>query len=303
MSEIIQLLVYGIQLGSTYALLALGYSMVYGIVKMINMAHGDFLMVGALIAIFCTKLITAFSGIKSAFPLGLIALIAISSMLLTGILGVVTERIAYRPLRSKPSSCLISALGVDLFIQNILRVTPAVGPKPRKFPNLFGTAKFEIGNVSITNVQVIVILVAFVIMIGLHLLVEKTKSGRQMHAVSLDKDASCLMGINVDRTISLTFFIGASLAGIGGILYGSVYPLIDIYIGSWLGTKAFIAAILGGIGDLRGAMLGGILMGIIEIFAMSVNSDLGYGAVFVVLICVLLFKPAGLLGKPTVEKV
>ena len=303
MSQFIQLFIYGLQLGSTYALLALGYSMVYGIVKMINMAHGDFLMIGAMSAIFMVQALKKSMDLSGGMPLSLILVVALGSMAITGLLGVITEFIAYKPLRSRPSSCLISALGVDLFIQNILRVWPAIGPTPRKFPDLFQTTRFDINGISFSNVQIIVIAVALVIMILLHLLVEKTKIGRQMRAVSLDKDASSLMGINVNRTISLTFFIGASLAAVGGILYGSVYPLVDIYVGSWLGTKAFIAAILGGIGDLRGAMLGGVLMGIIEIFAMSVNSDLGYGAVFAVLICVLLFKPAGILGKTQIEKV
>ena len=193
MSQFVQLLIYGLQLGSTYALLALGYSMVYGIVKMINMAHGDFLMIGALSAIFITQALEQNLDLSGGLSIGLILLIALGSMLITGVLGVITEFIAYKPLRSRPSSCLISALGVDLFIQNILRVWPAVGPTPRKFPDLFETTRFDIGGISFSNVQVIVILVALVIMVCLHLLVEKSKIGREMRAVSLDKDASSLM--------------------------------------------------------------------------------------------------------------
>ena len=280
-------------------MLALGYTMVYGIIGLINFAHGDFLMVGAFIAFFA---VMALGGT----PLSIIAvaLIIIGSMILTGLLGVLTERIAYKPLRKKPRlSALITAIGVSIILENFPRAIPFIGPAPRPFPALFPMAEYNYGGVATNSVQLLMILLSVLLMIGLQYIVTKTKIGRQMRAVCFDKDAAALMGINVNTVISITFFIGGALAAAGGIFYASIYPMIDVYMGIWLGTKAFIAAVLGGIGDIRGAMVGGMIMGIAEVLATSLNSDLGYGVGFVILIFILLFKPAGIMGKFTVEKV
>lgn len=295
---IIQLLVYGLQLGSVYALLAIGYTMVYGIVNMINFAHGDFLMIGAFAAYF----------ILAAFPelpvMPVIILVIIAAAVITGMLGVLTERVAYRPLRDKARlSALITAIGVSMFIENFLRAIPWVGPDPRSFPQIFPLVTYRIGEAQITSLQILMILTSAALMVALHFFTTKTHPGKQMRAVSQDRDASYLMGINVNFIISLTFFVGAFMAAVSGVLYSCIYPMINVYMGSWLGTKSFICAVMGGIGDIRGAMLGGFLLGIIEILATYINADLGYGIAFVLLIVVLLFRPQGIVGKKTTEKV
>jgi len=298
-----QFLVYGIQLGSVYALLALGYSMVYGIVGMINMAHGDFLMIGALSTVFIAM---AFSGsiIDGSYPIYIVITIMLISILFTGILGATVEKIAYKPLRNRPRmSSLITAVGVSMFLQNFPRALPAIGPQPRPFPQLFPFIQFNLGRVIVTSTQLILIVVSIILMIIMDSVVQKTKIGAQMRAVSYDKEASLLMGIDINRVISFTFFIGAALAAASGIFYASTYPQVDVYMGSWLGTKSFIAAVIGGIGNIRGAILGGFILGITEILATSINSNLGYGIGFVILIIILLVKPAGLLGKPEIDKV
>ncbi|HWR62122.1 MAG TPA: branched-chain amino acid ABC transporter permease [Clostridia bacterium] len=299
MTTILQLVMYGLQLGSIYALIALGYTMVYGIIGLINFAHGDFLMVGAFIVFFLAK---AMGG--GTLSYAVVAMIIIAGMILTGLLGVATERIAYKPLRKKPRlSALITAIGVSMFLENFPRALPFIGPAPRPFPSLFPLNNYNILGVGTNSVQILMITFSILLMIGLHYITTKTKVGNQMRAVQFDKDAAALMGINVNNTISVTFFIGAALAAAGGVFYASIYPMIDVYMGIWLGTKAFVAAVLGGIGDIRGAMLGGFIMGIAEVLATAVNSDLGYGAGFVILILILLFKPAGIMGKFTIEKV
>lgn len=299
MITILQLTMYGLQLGSIYALIALGYTMVYGIIGLINFAHGDFLMVGAFLTFFLAKAMGG--GTLSYF---VVALIIITAMIVTGLLGVATERIAYKPLRKKPRlSALITAIGVSMFLENFPRALPFIGPAPRPFPSLFPMVNYNFGGVGTNSVQILMITFSIILMIGLHYITTKTKVGSQMRAVQFDKDAAALMGINVNNTISITFFIGAALAAAGGVFYSSIYPMIDVYMGIWLGTKAFVAAVLGGIGDIRGAMLGGFIMGIAEVLATAINSDLGYGAGFVILIFILLFKPAGIMGKFTIEKV
>lgn len=299
MSTIVQLLVFGIQLGSVYALLALGYTMVYGIVGMINFAHGDFLMVGAYTAFFISSAIG-----PSPYSVPIVVLVIFASMIVSGILGVVTERIAYKPLRNRPRlTSLITAVGVSMFIENLARAIPFIGPTPRPFPSLFPKHQFQILGVNLNTVQLYMVGISAALMVALQLFINRTAVGRQMRAISQDKEAASLMGINVNRTISITFLVGATLAAASGILYSSVYPVIDVYMGAWLGNKAFISAVLGGIGDVRGAMLGGLIMGIAEVLGTSVNSDFGYGICFVILIIILLFRPAGLLGKNVIEKV
>ena len=303
MTTFFQLFVYGLQLGSVYALLALGYTMVYGIVGMINFAHGDFLMIGALSTVF---LAMAFIGVTAGTSFSAIQVVAIVliAMLGTGILGVLVEAIAYKPLRNRPRmTALITAVGVSMFLQNFPRALPFIGPNPRPFPRLIPLVKFNLGGVTVTSTQLVMLVLSIVFMILLYVIVNKTNIGAQMRAVSMDKDAALLMGININVIISMTFFIGAALAASSGIFYASIYPQVDVYMGGWLGTKSFIAAVLGGIGDIRGAMLGGFILGISEIFATSINSNFGYMIGFIVLILILLFKPAGLLGKFSVEKV
>ena len=299
MSRIVQLLIFGLQLGGIYALLALGYNMVYGIVGMINFAHGDFLMVGAYAAFF---LAAAIGG--TSYSAGTVILIILLSMVISGLLGVITERIAYKPLRNRPRlMSLITAVAVSMFIENLFRAIPFIGPTPRAFPSFFPLQSYTFLGAEITSIQIAIIGLAALLMVILYLFIMRSPVGRQMRAISMDREASVLVGINVDKVISITFLIGASLAAASGIFYSSIYPIIDVYMGSWLGNKAFIAAVLGGIGDVRGAMLGGLIMGITEVMGTAINSDLGYGICFLILILIMLLKPAGLLGKNTVEKV
>jgi branched-chain amino acid transport system permease protein len=284
---------YGLQLGSIYALIALGYTMVYGTIGLINFAHGDLLMVGAFVGFFAVKL----------FNTNFLVTIIVA-MIVTGLIGAGIERIAYKPLRKKPRlTALITAIGVSIFLENFPRTLPFIGPQPRPFPSLITLVKYNIAGVETSSVQLLMIAFSFILMAGLQYIMTATKFGRQIKAVCFDKDAASLMGINVNKVISITFFIGAALAAAGGIFYATTYPIIDVYMGIWLGTKAFIAAVLGGIGDIRGAMIGGIIMGVAEVLATSVNSDFGYGIGFVILILILLFKPAGIMGKFTIEKV
>lgn len=303
MSTIFQLLVYGLQLGSVYALLALGYSMVYGTVRMINMAHGDFLMIGAMGTYFLAQAFVGYQagGVYSA--LAVVAMILIA-MIGSGLIGVATEAIAYRPVRGKSGlTTMITALGVSMFMENFPRVIPFIGPTPRAFPTLFPSIQYNIGGITIRSTQLFLIGLSVILMLVLLFIVNKTNLGRKMRAVSMDKDAAALMGINVNRIISITFFIGAALAAASGIFYASVYPQVQITMGSWLGQKAFIAAVIGGIGDIRGAVIGGYIMGITEIYATAINSGLGYAVAFLILIIILLVKPAGIMGKITIEKV
>ena len=293
MSQFFQLLIYGIQIGAVYALVALGYTMVYGIVDLINFAHGDFLMLGAYTAFFTCM----FMGNHFIICL-------LMSMLVAGVIGIITDRIAYKPMRNQPKlSALITALGVSTFIQNFCRALPFIGPIPKAFPTLIESKNIAIGDITITTTQILLIVLALALMLGLNFIVNRTKVGRGMRSVSMDRDASALMGININRTIAITFFIGAALAGAGGVFYGIMYPALEVSIGSFLGNKAFIAAVVGGIGSIKGAMWGGMIMGVIEVFATNINADLGFGVAYLVLIIFLLFKPAGLFGKLVTEKV
>lgn len=303
MSTFLQYLIYGLQLGSVYALLALGYTMVYGIVGMINFAHGDFLMIGALGTYFIAQIFTRFQ-VNSTFPMLIVGVIIIIAMLMTGSIATGVEAIAYRPLRNKPRMiALITAVGVSMFLENFPRALSFIGPNPRSFPTLFSTNRFSLAGASVSVTQIIMISLAAVMMVALYFLVNRSKVGNQMRAVSMDKDAAALMGINVNRVISITFFIGGALAAVSGICYASAYPQVDVYMGSWLGNMSFIAAVLGGIGDIRGAMLGGFILGVAQIFATAINSTLGYAVGFIILIVILLFKPAGIMGKLVMEKV
>lgn len=292
-TTIIQLFIYGLQLGSVYALVALGYTMVYGIVRLINSAHGDYLMLGAFTAFY----VAMFNGN------GLIGSL-LGAMVFSGLIAILSDLLAFKPIREQPKfSSLVTAMGVSLFIQNFSRAIPVIGPIPKGFPTLIKNNLINIGNVTVSSTQILMIAIAFVLLTILQIIVKKTKIGRAMRAVSLDRDASALMGVNINKTISTTFFIGGCLAGAGGVFYGIMYPTIEVSIGSLLGNKAFIAAVIGGIGNLTGAMVGGIMMGLIEIFATSINADVGFGVFYLILIIILIFKPAGLFGKVVKEKV
>ena len=287
-------LISGISLGSVYAIIALGYTMVYGIAKMLNFAHGDVIMVGAYVCFFAT----------SSFGLPPLLGVILAMVVCTA-LGVVIVRLAYKPLRQATSlAVLITAIGMSYFLQNAAQLLWTSNPKI--FTSVVGTGKQELfgGELSISHVTIVTIVACVIIMIALTLFTSKTKMGKAMRACSEDKSAAQLMGINVNTTISVTFAIGSALAAIAGVLLCSAYPTLMPTTGSMPGIKAFTAAVFGGIGSIPGAMLGGILLGIIEIFAKAyISTQLSDAIVFAVLIVVLLVKPAGLLGKLTREKV
>jgi len=295
MEYLIQQLINGIQLGTMYALLALGYTMVYGIIRLINFAHADIFMIGVYVALFTA------TKYRVPFPL-----VIIISMIVCAVLGVVIEKLAYKPLRYKPRlSALITALGVSLFLENFCALPFVFGPDFRKFPELIPVRNYTVwNNVTVSNIFLINLAVVAVLLFGLFYLVHHTMIGKKMRAVSFDKPTASLMGINVDRTISFTFLIGTALAGASGVLHGMTYGLAQSpALGIWPGWKAFIAAVIGGIGNIPGAVVGSYLMGISEVYATSINSNLGFGIAFAILILVLIVKPTGLLGKKTQEKV
>ncbi len=287
-------LINGISLGSVYAIIALGYTMVYGIAKMLNFAHGDVIMVGAYIS-FCATSYLHLPPIVSV----------LIAMIVCTILGIVIEGLAYKPLRKASSlAVLITAIGVSYFLQNAALLI--WGSAPKTFTSIVPIDSFALfgGKLIITPESIITVLSCIVIMIALTLFTRKSKMGKAMRAVSEDKDAAELMGINVNVTISLTFAIGSALAAIAGVLLCSAYPVLIPTTGSMPGIKAFTAAVFGGIGSIPGAMIGGILLGIIEIFSKSyISTNLSDAIVFAVLIIVLLVKPTGLLGKKITEKV
>lgn len=287
-------LINGISLGSVYAIIALGYTMVYGIAKMLNFAHGDVIMIG------CYVVFTTMSGLQFN-PL----LSVLISVVVCTVLGITIEKVAYKPLRkASPLAVLITAIGVSYLLQNAALLV--FGADTKSFSSIITlpALKFADGRLVISSVAVVTVVTCIIIMAGLMLFIRKTKAGRAMLAVSEDKDAAQLMGINVNGTISLTFAIGSGLAAIAGVLLCSAYPTLTPYIGSMPGIKAFTAAVFGGIGSVPGAFIGGILLGIIEVLGRAyISSQLSDAIVFAVLIIVLLVKPTGILGKPIHEKV
>jgi len=282
----------GLSLGSIYAIIALGYTMVYGIAKMLNFAHGDVIMVGAYVS---------FVSIYSLGTPPILALLI--SMCVCTILGVVIERLAYRPLRSAASlAVLITAIGVSYLLQNVALLIWTSNTKV--FPSIVSIGSLRIGSLTVTGETIVSIITCIVIMIGLTTFTAKTKTGKAMRAVSENRQAAELMGISVNRTISVTFAIGSALAAVAGVLYCSMYPVLVPTTGSIPGIKAFTAAVLGGIGSIPGTLVGGLLLGIIEIFGRAyISQDLSDAIVFAVLIIILLVKPNGLLGKKVTEKV
>ncbi len=291
-SQFLMQLVNGINAGSIYALIALGYTMVYGIAKLINFAHGDIIMVGAYVCLFAI----------SSFNLP-VWLAIILSIIVCALLGIVVEKVAYKPLRSASRiSLLITAIGVSYFLQSLFQLLFSANPRP--FPTIINLPALTIGSISISAPYYITFIVSVILMSVLHLFVQKTKVGKAMRAVSEDSQAAQLMGINIDKTISITFAVGSALAAVAGILYCSSYPMVNPYLGSLPGIKAFIAAVLGGIGSIPGAVLGGFILGIIEALTKAyISSQLSDAIVFTVLIIMLVFKPSGILGKNVKEKV
>jgi len=292
--DFLQYSINGISIGAVYAIIALGYTMVYGIAKMLNFAHGDVIMVGAYIS-FC---VTNYLGLPqlAAIPV---------SMIVCMILGIAIEALAYRPLRGAPSlAVLITAIGVSYFLQNAAQLI--WGSAPKNFTSIISFAPIKLfdGQLTITGEVIVTILTSVLIMVALTLFTGKTKMGKAMRAVSEDRDAALLMGIPVNRTISVTFAIGSALAAIAGILLCSTVPTLQPTTGSMPGIRAFTAAVFGGIGSIPGAMLGGVLLGIIETFSkVYLSTQFSDAIVFFVLILVLLIKPSGLLGKTVQEKV
>jgi branched-chain amino acid transport system permease protein len=290
---ILQQCINGLQLGAVYALIALGYTMVYGVLRLINFAHGDIFMLGAFIAYY---LISKFN-----IPIYFVFVI---TMLLTGCAGYIIEKVAYKPLRGAPKiSLLITAVGVSLFLEYFLSLNAIFTPNYIGFPRPFEVVSYDLSIFTITNVQILIFAITGVSLALLYTLVYKTKQGKAMRAVSYDQEVASLMGIDIDRTISFTFIVGASLAGVGGILYGVAYPQINVFMGVMPGIKSFVAAVLGGIGIIHGAVLGGFIIGMSEVFVSAfLSSTFRDGVIFVILFLVLLFKPSGIFGK-RIEKV
>ena len=287
-------LISGISLGSVYAIIALGYTMVYGIAKMLNFAHGDVIMVGAYVVFYSTA-----AGMP-AIPAVLL------SVVICTVLGMAIEAVAYRPLRSaaSPLAVLITAIGVSYLLQNLALLFWSSNTKSFTSVVKLPALKLAGGALNISSETIVTITACILIVVGLTLFINKTKPGQAMLAVSEDKGAAQLMGINVNATIALTFAIGSGLAAIAGVLLCSAYPSLTPYTGAMPGIKAFVAAVFGGIGSIPGAMIGGILLGIIEIFGKAyISSQMADAIVFAVLIVVLLVKPTGLLGKQIQEKV
>ena len=304
MEYFVQQLIIGVTLGSTYGLIAIGYTMVYGIIGMINFAHGDVFMVGGFIVLTAFLALIAIG--VTAIPLALF-LVLLIAMALTALYGWTVERIAYRPLRhSYRLAPLISAIGMSIILQNYVQV--AQDARVKSLPPLIegGYTLFQGANfdVRLSNVQLIIVAATVALMAGFSFMVAKTRLGRDMRACEQDLKMASLLGVDIDRTISLTFVLGAALASVAGITYLLYYGAIDFYIGFVAGVKAFTAAVLGGIGSLPGAMLGGLLIGLIETF-WSAYFSIEYKdvAAFSVLIVVLIFMPTGILGRPEVEKV
>ncbi|MCJ7824604.1 MAG: branched-chain amino acid ABC transporter permease [Anaerolineales bacterium] len=294
-----QQLVNALQLGSAYALLAVGYTMVYGVLRLINFAHADIFMLGAYMGFFAFNVLGLASGV-GAFIIS-VAL----AMIGAAILAVGIERIAYRPLRKAPRlSAMITAIGVSLFLEHGSRAVPFIGPAFRRYPDIIPRTRFEIGGVYLTGAVTVVLITSIILMIVLSYIVSRTMMGKAMRASSYDKEATLLMGIDLNRIISFTFAIGAAEAGAAGVMWALVYPMIDPYMGLMPGIKAFVAAVVGGIGSVPGALIGGYLLGAVETATAAFLPSMYRDALaFSILVIVLVFKPTGLFGVGVVEKV
>ena len=299
----VQQVLNALQVGSVYALIALGYTMVYGILTMINFAHGDIFMVSTYLAFFvATGLLGAALGLH---PLVVFVVTLTAAMFGTALLAVIIERLAYKPLRTAPRiSAVITALGVGLFLENFMVAFKPVGPAPRFLPPLLPAVNYVIEGVTVSTIQIVIIVVSLLVMWLLDTIVRKTMVGVAMRAISWDKTVVPLMGVPVDRIISMTFALGAAIAGVGGTLYGMAYTM-DPYMGIRIGWWAFISAVVGGIGNIRGAMIGGYILGFVEIFTPVFLPASTYRdfVAFSLLLVLLIFRPTGILGRPVTMKV
>ncbi len=301
MDAVIQQTINGLIIGSFYALIALGYSMVFGVIKLLNFAHGDIYMTGAFVGLAVLGLVgnllgTGWLGVTCAL---------LASMVIVGLLGVVIERVAYRPMRNAPRlSILITALAVAMVLNGaVLALTDG---RFEAFSTDLGYDGFDVGDVTVTHTQLVLVAMAVTVMAALQLFITRTMYGKAMRAVAIDAAASRLMGINVDRVISLTFFIGSALAAVGGVMAGAYYGSVNFFMGFIMGLKAFTAAVIGGIGSIPGAMLGGLVLGLLESFGSSlpfISSAWRDVLVFGTLIAFLVLKPTGILGRPVVDRV
>ena len=298
MNTFFQTLIVGLRLGSIYALVALGYTMVYGIIRLINFAHGDFIMVGGYTMIFTVPV---------ALRLGLPAWVAVlAAVVVCSLVGIGTELIAYRPVRKKGTNmtALITAIAMSLFLENLAQAIPSIGPNPKVASQIFKAGGIHIGSVTMEYTTIITLVLSAVVMLILYAFTQKTRLGRAMRCVSEDKAAATLMGINVNSTILLTFGIGSGLAAVAALMYMAQYPKVYTTMGSLLGLKAFVSAVLGGIGIVPGAVLGGIVIGLVESFTTTyISSSMADTFVFLILIVVLIINPAGIMGKNVGEKV
>lgn len=286
-------LLNGLTLGSTYALIALGYTMVYGIVQLINFAHGEVYMIGAFVGLFLVTVLGA----------NIIVALA-GAMIFCMLVGMLIERVAYRPLRGKSSrlSALISAIGVSIFLSTLLALL--AGTNTKSYPNVINSRTFDLGFADVSLLQIIILVLSALLMVGLQIMIRKTRIGKAMRASSQDLDASYLMGINVNRVISFTFAIGSALAAAGGVMVGIYYNAVWPYMGMMAGLKAFAAAVLGGIGSIPGAMVGGLTLGVLEIMGVAyLPSSYKDAIAFGILILVLLIRPQGLMGQKITKKV
>jgi branched-chain amino acid transport system permease protein len=303
MSEFLQQLLNGLSLGAIYALIALGYTMVYGVLRFINFAHGDVFMLGAFAGYFLAP------KVAQVFPPGSIAgalVVLVTVMAICAGIGASIEYLAYRPLRRRPKlTVLITAIGVSLFIEFTCQHRLVFGASPRTFPELLANKTLHLGGLTLNTNQLVVIALTALLLGGLSFVVQRTKVGTAMRAVAFNEQAAALMGVNINRIITFTFALGSALAGAGGILFAMTYTKIEPLMGVQTGLKAFVAAVVGGIGNLPGAALGGLVLGVVETLAGGVQGLSNYrdGIAFAALILILLFRPAGLLGRAQIEKV
>ena len=297
----IQQLINGLILGAIYALIALGYTMVYGILELINFAHGEIYMIGGYIGIIVITLLGA-NIVNSGNAIFLLPLIFLAAMLFCALLGITIERFAYRPLRNAPRLApLITAVGVSLFLQNAAMLI--FGSENKIFPAIFPEGAIQFGNAQISYLQLFILISCITLMVALQLFIKKTKLGVAMRATAQDRDAAALMGININRVISVTFFIGSALGAAAGVMVGMYYGVVKYDMGYVAGVKAFTAAVLGGIGNVPGAMFGGVLLGVLESFGAGyISSAYKDAFAFAILVIVLIFKPSGLFGERIHEK-
>lgn len=294
----LQQLINGLTIGMIYALIALGYTMVYGIAQLINFAHGEVFMVGAYLGLL---FYTIFN--QTALASWIIVPTFLATMIATALLGYLIERCAYRPLRNSPRLApLIAAIGISFLLQNAVMLI--AGPTDKSFPSILTIQKYTFSNVTVTNLQILIAVVSIGLMAGLHLFVKRTKIGKAMRALADDRQAASLMGIDVNFVIAVAFIIGSALAGAGGLMFGAYYNTINFHDGYLAGMKAFTAAVLGGIGNIPGAMIGGVLLGVLEGLAAGyISSQWKNVFAFLILILILLFRPTGLFGARVVKKV